>query len=283
MTFQVKPGQQRLLSPATVIRPPVVSGSSVPTSGLFGKTAIISPISGAEEAAAKSSVGSRVRSEERASRSLSILANSLTLKEDAVQKRSSTLSELQQLASRIKNESDPNKASILRDEASTLISAQTESDSQAAADDENVGEAVSATIRTQAFDDSSSEGIVSVSLSRTTSLSDLGVTSSLSFSSEDIDATISTLASAQEQVAIERSSLEGSRAGLESAVNEAGSKAASSARAAGIESPERFASRIASTITLARSGVVESGISALPVDSLLTSPESESGSSESLE
>ncbi len=95
MTFQVKPGQQRLLSASTVIQPPSTSGTSGPARGLFGKTSIITG-SGSSEDATKSSLGSKARSEERASRSLSILANSLTLKEDAVDKRGATISQLQE-------------------------------------------------------------------------------------------------------------------------------------------------------------------------------------------
>lgn len=278
MTFQVKPGQQRLLTTSTVIQPPSTSGTDGPARGLFGKTSVIT--NGEESDATKSSLGSKARSEERASRSLSILANSLTLKEDAVQKRGSTLSQLQELASKIKNESDPVKAATLREDAAALVEAQNESDSQAAADDDTVGELVSATIRTQPFDDLSSEGVVSVSLAATSSLADLGVTAA-SFTSGDIDATIETLTTAQETNAIEADSLAASRAGLQAAVNEAGTKAESAARASGVESPERFASRIASTISRASSNMIDSGISALPVESLLSNPDLESGATDS--
>ena len=278
MTFQVKPGQQRLLTTSTVIQQPSTSGTDGPARGLFGKTSVIT--NGEESDATKSSLGSKARSEERASRSLSILANSLTLKEDAVQKRGSTLSQLQELASKIKNESDPVKAATLREDAAALVEAQNESDSQAAADDDTVGELVSATIRTQPFDDLSSEGVVSVSLAATSSLADLGVTAA-SFTSGDIDATIETLTTAQETNAIEADSLAASRAGLQAAVNEAGTKAESAARASGVESPERFASRIASTISRASSNMIDSGISALPVESLLSNPDLESGATDS--
>ncbi len=276
MTFQVKPGQQRLLTSSTVIRPPAVSVGD-PT-GLFGRTAITSDSSSAE--ATKSSLGSKARSEERASRSLSILANSLTLKEDAVTKRSSTLSQLQELASKIKSETDPLKAAAFREDAAAIIAAQNESDDQAVADDENVGELVTATVRTLPFDDSSSEGVLSISLSATSSLAELGI-SAASFSSSDIDDTISTLSGAQERVAVEQNSLVASRAGLEAAVSEAGTKAASTTAASATESPERFASRIASTISRASSTMVQSGVSALPVESLLSTPDLESSSSDS--
>lgn len=278
MTFQVKPGQQRLLTTSTVIQPPSTSGTAGPARGLFGKTSIND--SGGTAEAAKSSLGSKARSEERASRSLSILANSLTLKEDAVDKRGSALAQLQELAAQIKNESDPTKADSLRNDAAALVAAQNESDSQAAADDESVGEQVTATIRTQPFNDSSSEGIVSVSLTSTSSLADLGI-SEASFTSGDIDTTIDSLTAAQERVSIEQDSLAASRTGLQAAVSEAGTKAESAARAAGAETPERFATRIASTISRASSTMIESGISSLPVESLLSSPDQETGTTDS--
>ena len=164
---------------------------------------------------------------QRATRSatlqLSSGATSINTRESFTHKQQVTVEALLAKAREIKREADPVRRDSLASDAASLISSAQAEETNAIQSDSSLDDdqRVQVTLDSSVPVGNSSRSL-STSINAVSTLSQIGVTSSLSFSSSNIDSTISTLEAAQQTLLSKQSSYESSRSDISSEISTRG-------------------------------------------------------------
>jgi len=237
--------------------------------------------SAASDSASLSGLNPADRARRNATLQLSDLTSSLNTKEDLTYAQSQTVDALLSSALEIKRETNPVRQASLASDASALITSTNSQISSAVSQDSTLSQD---TVLQISVDSSTPVGTSSgdfvIGVDKISSLTDLGVSSSLSFDSSDIDATISTLEAAQSSLLSKLAGYSSSRSAIAAEVSSRGESAG--LRASNTESIDQLASRLAQNISSSLGSLLASSrVSELDVNSLISESDGTSNSSSS--
>jgi len=223
---------------------------------------------------------------QRATRSatlqLSAGVTSINTRESFTQKQQVTVEALLAKAREIKSEVDPVRSSSLASDAASLISSAETEETNSLRSDSTLDDdqTIQVTLDSSIAVGNSARSF-STSIDAVSSLSDIGVTSSLSFSSSNIDSTISTLEAAQQTLLNKQSAYESSRSDISSEISTRGVSAQLRADLAG-SGIEKLAGELSKKISAsAESLLANNNVGQLDISSLIADDSSQSSSIDS--
>lgn len=244
------------------------------TSGATGKLSVRSSRS---DTASISSVNPEDRARRSATLQLSQLASSINTKQDLTEEQSQTVDSLLATAREIKRETNPLRRNSLATDASGLISSTTSQVSSAIQSDPTLAQTSSVQITVDSeipVGDSSRQ--FNLTVSKVSTLSELGVSSSLSFSSSNIDTTISTLEAAQGSLSAKLAGFNSDRTAISQEVSSRGESAGLTSSSG--ESADAIASRLAKNITSSVDSLLASSkVDRLDISSLISESDDDFG------
>lgn len=165
------------------------------------------------------SLDAAARAQRSATLQLSSGVSSINTRESFTQKQQVTVEALLAKAREIKSETNPVRRDSLASDAASLISSAETEEANALESDTTLGEDQTVLVTLDSsIDIGSSTRNFSTTIDGVSTLSSVGVSSSLSFDSDDIDNTISTLEAAQQSLANKQSAYESSRSDISSEV-----------------------------------------------------------------